>query len=118
LHSSQFEEKFEEINGVDVAPKIPSSLEVNMHLSTTVVPEDKGKEIEVQAQDGEGPSSDPTNTHDFVSGIMKIVPSDVAVSITSVRDSCFMYLQRIILRIHALQIDKKECKGFRVPKSV
>ncbi|WJX50006.1 hypothetical protein P8452_36371 [Trifolium repens] len=75
---SQFEEKFEEINGVDVAPKIPSSLEVNMHLSTTVVPEDKGKEIEVQAQDGEGPSSDPTNSHDFVSGIMKIVPSDVA----------------------------------------
>jgi hypothetical protein len=53
-----------------------------------------------------------------VSGIMKIVPSDVAVSITSVWDSCFMYLQRIILRIHALQIDKKECKGFRVPKSV
>ncbi|GAU19995.1 hypothetical protein TSUD_273300 [Trifolium subterraneum] len=74
---SQFEEKFEEINGVDVAPKVPSSLEVHMHQST-VVPEDKGKEIEVQAQDGEGPSSDPTNSHDFVSGIMKIVPSDVA----------------------------------------
>jgi hypothetical protein len=50
-----------------------------------VVPEDKGKEIEVQRQDGEGPSTDLTNNHDFVSGIMKIVPSDVAVSITSVR---------------------------------
>ncbi|CAK8576434.1 unnamed protein product [Lathyrus sativus] len=74
---SQFEEKFEEINGVEVAPKIPSSPEVSQHPST-VVPEDKGKEIEVHRQDGEGPSSDLTNSHDFVSGIMKIVPSDVA----------------------------------------
>ncbi|XP_058729689.1 transcription factor E2FB [Vicia villosa] len=76
---SQFEEKFEEINGVEVAPKIPSNPEVSQHPSP-VVPEDKdkGKEIEVQRQDGEGPSSDLTNNHDFVSGIMKIVPSDVA----------------------------------------
>ncbi|XP_012572831.1 transcription factor E2FB isoform X2 [Cicer arietinum] len=74
---SQFEEKFEEINGVDVAPKFPSSPEVDKQQST-LVPEDKGKEVEVQGQDGEGPSSDFTNSHDFVSGIMKIVPSDVA----------------------------------------
>lgn len=48
-----------------------------------MVPEDKGKDIEVQGQDGQGPSSDFTNSQDFVSGIMKIVPSDVDVSITS-----------------------------------
>lgn len=85
-HCSQFEEKFEEINGVDVASKFPPSPEVNKvnKDQSTVVPEDKGKEIEVQRQDGEGPSSDLNNNHDFVSGIMKIVPSDVAVSITSV----------------------------------
>lgn len=77
---SQFEEKFEEIHGVDVASKFPPSPEVNKVNKdpSTVVPEDKGKEIEVQRQDGEGPSTDLTNNHDFVSGIMKIVPSDVA----------------------------------------
>lgn len=90
-HSSQFEEKFEEINGVDVAPKFPSSPEFNKHQST-VVPEDKGKDIEVQGQDGHGPSSDFTNSQDFVSGIMKIVPSDVAVSIASV---CEIFVLRI-----------------------
>ncbi|TKY67032.1 Transcription factor E2FB [Spatholobus suberectus] len=74
---SQFEEKFEEINGVDVAPKLPSSPDVNKHQST-VVPEDRGKDIEVQEQEVHGPSSDFTNSQDFVSGIMKIVPSDVA----------------------------------------
>ncbi|XP_027346431.1 transcription factor E2FB-like [Abrus precatorius] len=75
---SQFEEKFEEINGVDVAPKFPSSPELNKHQST-VVPEDRGKDIEVQGQeDGHGSSSDFTTSQDFVSGIMKIVPSDVA----------------------------------------
>ncbi|KAL5169661.1 Transcription factor E2FB [Glycine soja] len=74
---SQFEEKFEEINGVDVAPKLPSSPDGTKHQST-VVPEDRGKDIEVQGQEAPGPSSDFTTSQDFVSGIMKIVPSDVA----------------------------------------
>lgn len=74
---SQFEEKFEEINGVDVAPKLPSSPDVNKHQSP-VVPEDRGKDIEMQEQEVPGPSSDFTTSQDFVSGIMKIVPSDVA----------------------------------------
>ncbi|XP_061373074.1 transcription factor E2FB-like [Gastrolobium bilobum] len=74
---SQFEEKFEEINGVDVAPKFPPSPELNKHQSA-VAPEDTGKDIEVHGQDGHGPSSDFTSSQDFVSGIMKIVPSDVA----------------------------------------
>lgn len=74
---SHFEEKFEEINGVDVAPKLPSSPDVNKHQSP-VVPEDRGKDIEMQEQEVPGPSSDFTTSQDFVSGIMKIVPSDVA----------------------------------------
>ncbi|KAL2984446.1 hypothetical protein AAZX31_12G088800 [Glycine max] len=74
---SQFEEKFEEINGADVAPKLPSSPDVTKQQST-VVPEDRGKHIEVQGQAAPGPSSDFTPSQDFVSGIMKIVPSDVA----------------------------------------
>ncbi|XP_022634279.1 transcription factor E2FB-like isoform X1 [Vigna radiata var. radiata] len=73
---SQFEEKFEDINGVDIAPKLPSSPDVNKHQST-VVPEDRGKGVDVQGPDV-GPSSEFTTSQDFVSGIMKIVPSDVA----------------------------------------
>ncbi|RZB75079.1 transcription factor E2FB-like isoform X2 [Glycine soja] len=77
---SQFEEKFEEINGADVAPKLPSSPDVTKQQST-VVPEDRGKHIEVQGQAAPGPSSDFTPSQDFVSGIMKIVPSDVALEL-------------------------------------
>lgn len=42
--------------------------------------ESRGKEIEIQGQDAQRMSSDPTGSQDFVSGIMKIVPSDVDVS--------------------------------------
>ncbi|KAG4980006.1 hypothetical protein JHK85_033964 [Glycine max] len=70
-------DEFEEINGADVAPKLPSSPDVTKQQST-VVPEDRGKHIEVQGQAAPGPSSDFTPSQDFVSGIMKIVPSDVA----------------------------------------
>ncbi|KAE9616772.1 hypothetical protein Lal_00034803 [Lupinus albus] len=81
---SQFEEKFEEINGVEVAPKFPPTPELSKQQSTLVtedrgkgIAEDRGKGIEVQGQDEHGPSSDFTIAQDFVSGIMKIVPSDV-----------------------------------------
>ncbi|MED6211956.1 Transcription factor e2fb [Stylosanthes scabra] len=73
---SQFEEKFEEINGADVAPKFQPTPEFNNHRPTVVV-EDNGKDIAVQGQDGQGPSSDFSSAQDFVSGIMKIVPSNV-----------------------------------------
>ncbi|KAE9620620.1 hypothetical protein Lal_00019020 [Lupinus albus] len=72
---SQFEEKFEEVN-VDIAPKFPSTPEFNKQ-QPTVAAEDRGKGIEVQEQDCHDPSSDFTTAQDFMSGIMKIVPSDV-----------------------------------------
>ncbi|XP_061376266.1 transcription factor E2FB-like [Gastrolobium bilobum] len=71
---SQFAEKFEEIKGVDVTPNLPSSPEFNRHGST-VVSEDRGKDLEIQ-EDVHRPSSDFPTSPDFVSGIMKIVPSD------------------------------------------
>ncbi|XP_019448862.1 PREDICTED: transcription factor E2FB-like [Lupinus angustifolius] len=81
---SQFEEKFEEINGVEVAPKFPPTPEFSKQQPILVtndrgkgIAEDRGKGIEVQGQDEHGPSSDFTIAQDFVSGIMKIVPSDV-----------------------------------------
>lgn len=72
---SQFEEKFEEIE----APSdfLPSS-GLNENLSTAVVTEEsRGKEIEMHGQDAERLCSDLNASQDFVSGIMKIVPSDV-----------------------------------------
>ena len=80
-HSSQFEEKFEEINGIDAAPNIPYSPELNKH-PVTAVREERGKDIQMQAQDGHRACSDLSAAQDFVSGIMKIVPSDVDVSLT------------------------------------
>lgn len=56
-----------------------------------MVPEDRGKGVDVQGPDV-GPSSEFTTSQDFVSGIMKIVPSDVAVSISSFCDT-FMATQ-------------------------
>ncbi|XP_028783206.1 transcription factor E2FB-like isoform X1 [Neltuma alba] len=73
---SQFEEKFEEINGVDVPPNLPSSPELNRHPAT-VITEDARNDKEMQEQDGHRPGSDLSASQDFVSGIMKIVPSDV-----------------------------------------
>ncbi|KAK4255285.1 hypothetical protein QN277_008300 [Acacia crassicarpa] len=73
---SQFEEKFEEINGIDALPNLPSSPEFNRHPAT-VITEDRRKDIEMQEQDGHRASSDLNASQDLVSGIMKIVPSDV-----------------------------------------
>lgn len=81
-YSSQFEEKFEEINGGEVAPpaNVPPSSGFTENPTTAMVPEDsRGKDIEVQ-QDANSMSADITSSQDFVSGIMKIVPSEVDVS--------------------------------------
>ncbi|KAI4322462.1 hypothetical protein L6164_022155 [Bauhinia variegata] len=75
---SQFEEKFEEINGVEAAPapNFPSTPEYDKH-PVTVVTEIGRKNVEEQGQDGHGAYSDLSASQDFVTGIMKIVPSDV-----------------------------------------
>ncbi|WCJ41886.1 Transcription factor E2FB [Euphorbia peplus] len=76
---SQFEEKFEEIHSVEPPPSdCPPSSDFNENLATTVVPaESRGKEPEIQGQDDQRMCSDLSKPQDFVSGIMKIVPSDV-----------------------------------------
>ncbi|XP_010246568.1 PREDICTED: transcription factor E2FA [Nelumbo nucifera] len=77
---SQFEEKFEEMNGVE-APQslpLPSSSGSNENPAAITVTEDNsGREMELQGNDAHRIYSDPNASHDFVSGIMKIVPSDV-----------------------------------------
>ncbi|KAJ7948043.1 Transcription factor [Quillaja saponaria] len=72
---SQFEEKFEEINGVEVQPNPLLQSEVNENPA--VVVDERRMEVEMQAQDAQTTHSDVNTSHDFMSGIMKIVPSDV-----------------------------------------
>lgn len=68
---SQFEEKFEEVPGDVVPPVIPSSSGLSERPTTSSVQEEtRGKEVEMQEQDASA-------SQDFVSGIMKIVPSEV-----------------------------------------
>jgi len=81
---SQFEEKFEEVNGAEL-PMIPvaSSSESNEQLMTEMVPaESSGKEFEPQTQLSSHAYSDLNASQEFAGGMMKIVPSDVDVSIS------------------------------------
>lgn len=48
-----------------------------------MVTEDRGKDVEIQGQEDDSICADPTASQDFMSGIMKIVPSDVNVSLAS-----------------------------------
>ncbi|OAY51364.1 transcription factor E2FB isoform X2 [Manihot esculenta] len=75
---SQFEEKFEEIHGIEPTPNYPSTSSFVENLATTMVPgESRGKVIEMQGEEAHRMCSDLNTSQDFVSGIMKIVPSDV-----------------------------------------
>lgn len=75
---SQFEEKFEEIHGAEAPPNLPSNSGFNENQAATVITEEsRGKEIEVQEQDAQRMCTDLSSSQDFVSGIMKIVPSEV-----------------------------------------
>lgn len=76
---SQFEEKFEEVNGAEL-PMIPlaSSSGSNEQLMTEMVPaECSGKELEPQTQLSSHAFSDLNASQEFAGGMMKIVPSDV-----------------------------------------
>ncbi|XP_042514709.1 transcription factor E2FA-like isoform X2 [Macadamia integrifolia] len=77
---SQFEEKFEEMNGVEEPPSLPIALTSGSNentVATMVTEESRGKERELQGQDVHMMCSDLNSSQDFVGGIMKIVPSDV-----------------------------------------
>lgn len=84
LDFSQFEEKFEDINGAEppVSFPIASDAGYNEHPTTEVVTVDSGgKEIEPWAQQADQTCSDINASQEFAGGMMKIVPSDVDVSI-------------------------------------
>ncbi|KAG6436086.1 hypothetical protein SASPL_100968 [Salvia splendens] len=73
---SQFEEKFEEINAVEEQPSMPAvqGVEANNYACVpSPRPEIGGSETAIQGVEPQI-SSDASTSHDFVSGILKIVP--------------------------------------------
>ena len=50
---SQFEEKFEEINGVEAAPLVPANLLSNDNTTAMITTEEREKRIEMQEQEGD-----------------------------------------------------------------
>ncbi|KAG6763206.1 hypothetical protein POTOM_033744 [Populus tomentosa] len=70
--------QFEDIQGAEPPPSDSSTSGFNENPATTMVTEEsRAKEFEMQEQDGHRMCSELSTSHDFVSGIMKIVPSDV-----------------------------------------
>ncbi|XAR69810.1 hypothetical protein NMG60_11001535 [Bertholletia excelsa] len=79
---SQFEEKFEEMNGIEPSMSLPiaSSSGSNENPTMDMTPTgSSGVEVEPHAQDGHCRmnSADPSVSQDHAGGIMKIVPSDI-----------------------------------------
>ncbi|KAK3006244.1 hypothetical protein RJ639_016471 [Escallonia herrerae] len=77
---SQFEEKFEEMSGMQPSLSFPiassSGSSDNPATETAIIPNDR-VHIETDTQGGHGMSSDVNVSHDNAGGMMKIVPSNV-----------------------------------------
>ncbi|KAG4113438.1 hypothetical protein ERO13_D13G223800v2 [Gossypium hirsutum] len=73
---SQIEEKFEEIQGVGLPSNLPSTSGLDENPAARMVTEES-RDIETQDQYINGMCLDHHVSQDFVSGIMKIVPSDL-----------------------------------------
>ncbi|XXG88517.1 hypothetical protein AAC387_Pa12g0711 [Persea americana] len=77
---SQFEEKFEEMNGVEATPNhLPASSSRSAETrAVATLMESRRKEMELEAHpDAHRMCAELNASQDFVGGIMKIVPSDV-----------------------------------------
>ncbi|CAL9081694.1 unnamed protein product [Musa textilis] len=77
---SQFEEKFEEMSGVEIPPKLlptSNSNSVEYSMMPIVTEESRGNEMELDIQQSERIWSDVNTSQDFGGGMMKIVPSDI-----------------------------------------
>ncbi|XP_039052550.1 transcription factor E2FB-like [Hibiscus syriacus] len=75
---SQFEEKFEKIQGVDPPQNIQSISGLNNNPAKTLATEESRRsEFEMLGQDTNRIFSDINDSQDIMNGILKIVPSDV-----------------------------------------
>ncbi|XP_052481902.1 transcription factor E2FB isoform X5 [Gossypium raimondii] len=73
---SQIEEKFEEIQGVGLPSNLPCTSGLDENPAARMVTEES-RDVETQGQYINGMCLDHHVSQDFVSGIMKIVPSDL-----------------------------------------
>lgn len=104
---SQFEEKFDDVNGAEPPVSFPiASVSGTDEQSTAemVAGHDRGKEIEPRAQQAQVDQtcSDVNASQEFGGGMMKIVPSDVDVS--------------ILLLTNLLSVCKRKIKIEIIPK--
>lgn len=79
---SQFEEKFEEIPNADEPSNLPSTsgLPENQDVAMPMEEDSSDKNMETQEVDDTQRVYSEIESHDFVDGIMKIVPPDLDVS--------------------------------------
>ncbi|CAH8333440.1 unnamed protein product [Eruca vesicaria subsp. sativa] len=79
---SQFEERFEDIPNVDEPSNVPSTSGVPENQDVAVSMDDStGKHIEKQEVDDTRRVYSDIESHDFVDGIMKIVPPDLDMDV-------------------------------------
>ncbi|WOL12740.1 transcription factor E2FB-like [Canna indica] len=80
---SQFEEKFEEVNGVETPPTVPigSSMEnagtTGNTMLAVVTEGSRVQEVQLNNQDSHRMCTDISSPQDLAGGMMKILPSDV-----------------------------------------
>ncbi|XP_020111381.1 transcription factor E2FA-like isoform X2 [Ananas comosus] len=76
---SQFEEKFEEMSGVETPPRntqMPNSRPAESCKAVVAAESSRGKETELNVQDGQRIALDINASQDYLGGMTKIVPSD------------------------------------------
>lgn len=79
---SQFDEIFEQINGIDTSADLPSTSKCNEHLDApTLVDNSKDKELELQIHGSSRMNANSNAQQDDMGGMMKIVPPGEDVSI-------------------------------------
>lgn len=104
--SSQFEEKFEEMNSAEPPVSFPTdySSGFNENQVREMVPvESSGNEVEPQAQQAHQRCSDLNSSQDFVGGMMKIVPSDVDVSAVTVSNPYSFIVKKYLIYMSNIQ---------------
>lgn len=72
------------MSGVEAPPSLPpaSNSRSAETSAVAIVAESRGKEMELESHhDAHRMCSDPSASQDFIGGIMKIVPSDLDVSV-------------------------------------
>lgn len=99
---SQFEGKFEEMGGAETPRKLPppsNSCSVDCSTAPCVPEESRGNGMELDTQQNERIWSDMNFSHDYSGGMMKIVPSEIDVSVLWTMRKCHSSLSYVCMYI-------------------